>query len=327
MKKQLLLLILGILLLTGVASATTVLSEREVKLQKWVTNPCIEQGIQVGQNISLFIYPISCQINDNAVGCSNLSVEVIVDYGTAHSKDSGVINLASPVFCTRDSNCPNKLTPIPQSNFWYEPNVKNLFFGTDGQQYDSWGQFGFKFNTPGPTLWQYIPLNQISFGYIPLYTAGYNTTNQYYNGFANVSLLLDTPGYFSMKIIVKDLQYPSLPILTRYFNYTVVATDGVVAGQCTSTNSAGSEPITNPITTLFGEWQGLVWFIMMFLLAVFLMFISRGNLKVGLGITLFAELIMLLIGAWLHIVSAIWLLLFGVGVCVAIAMFIRKGIA
>jgi hypothetical protein len=315
MRKQILLFMLGILLLGGLASAYT--TSYEAMLPYYVITPCLDQRMQLGENITLRLYPISGYVPINSAISGgyaipgyfhNVTIEAIFEYGTSGAESSGVILLPKPQLCSQASPC------IGQASYRYIPDYSS--WGTYDEAY-----FGankkFNLGFPGTT-------RVISFGYYPVNS----TTSQYYNGFAKVTHLLDTAGDFQVKVVVRDYDNSTVVPVIKYFNYSVVASGGAVPTQCNSTaSSGGSQPVTNPITTLFGEWQGIVWFIIMLLLAGFLLYISRGNIKAGIGITLFAELIMLLIGAWLQIISTIWLLLLGVGVCLAIAVFIRKSLA
>lgn len=313
MRKQILLFLIGILLFTGIVSATTQYTTvNEIKY--WTSDPCIGQGIQVGEKINFKIYPIICTFKDSGFysllsgTCDDVSIRVILDTPTV--QDSGWVNLYAPIYCHNNVNCPTTLTNHP-NNFFYLPQDEST------TAYDKYGKFAI-----------ILPSTiRVNFAY----HTPFNSTNQTVNGFGNFSFDLDDVGDYTLRIQMKDIDNGSMAVNTKLLNFSVVANNGVIGGQCNSTSADSSniQPTSNFFTNIFGSWmhgkfQSIAWFVLMLVLAGFLLFISRGNVKAGIGITAFAELIMLFMGAWLHIISPIWLLLFGVAICLIIALFVKK---
>jgi len=274
----------------------------------WTIDPCIDQGIQTGEDINMKVYPISCAYVKNPSGlfggyqyklrCDNVAIKVSVYQSATHIYDTGWIDLRQPYICISVTNC--------------NPYGRNFYFpaGTSfpTSYYGSYIKFGNSYNGD---IWY--------FAYVPPFA------NETASGHVNITFNVNVSGQYTMKVYLKDTQNSSVAMATQLINFSVVGEDGVVSGQCNSTNSVGVQPVDNPVTDIFGNWKDLVWFVLMIIIGVVLFFVTgKNDIKIGIGVTIFVELIMLLIGAWLHIISPIYLLLFGIIICVAVTIAIRK---
>ena len=313
------ILLVGMLLLFSVAvvadstwiAGDEMVIDRFNDLHLWNVNPCIDQNIQVGEDVNLKVYALTCAYVKNPSGpfgryqyrlrCDNIALKLSVwDPTEALVFDTGWVDYQANYRCIH-SSCWDA-DPLHTRNVYFPSNAPSGVLDVA----TPYIKFANSYN--GDV--QY-------FAYVPPFT---NTTK---SGHLNATFNVNVTGSYVMKMYMRDTQNASVPISTQTINFTVV-TEGVVSGQCNSTNEVGFQGTENPVTDIFGAWAALVWVVLMVIVGVGILIATKKNIKVGVGITIFAELIMLVMGTWLHIISPVYLLILGLLLVAVGTMVVKK---
>jgi hypothetical protein len=306
--KQIWTLLIGILLFSVVVSAEswsnpydTTITERSNIIGYWETNPCL-YSIQNNTNLNIKVYPINCAFvhyhyifqNRYYLRCDNTEIKIIVAYGSAQVQETNwtvvgkpkICTISAPVECNPEINA--VYTPIPQQAPW---SVFSATYPGEAYNFEYWE----------------------------------SGTNETFNGFVNRTFNLNKTGDYSIKIYVRDHDNATvMPWATTLINYTVVAVNGNVPGDCTASSKLVSPGSTkNPITDIFGDWQEMIWYLLMVLVGGVILYVGN-EMGIGIGVLVMVELLMVIVGAYLHIISPIIMLLVGVGIAAIIAIKVRQ---
>jgi hypothetical protein len=240
---------------------------------------------------------------------------VVANYGTPHNISTPWITLGGADPCRTVLECNPDYAVI-----WYGlQNAPSIVVETTTPTSLATDYDKFSVTYAGyPVAFAYLPVNGTPTS--PIYS-----TNLTYAGFFNWTFPLQHVGTYTLKIYYRDADNASIPMETILLNYSVVASDGYTNEECNTTSSMSvAQPTTNIITDIFGNYKEMVWFGIMLLLGAFLLVISKGNMAIGVGVTAFAEILLLIIGAWFQIISPVYLLILGLIGCVVIALYMKK---
>lgn len=284
--------------------------EKASTINWWYTDPCVTQAINTTNDFTVIVNGYVCQsalagqinwfewktagcganfCNGLVAGwrCDNTSIKIIAYWGDSNVQDTGWHNISKPNITLND-----KYNPLCAAGFSLPTPYNASYANREITDAD------------GCSWYLQIP--------------EYETT-----------VKMNKSGYYQMRIYLKSSTNTSITPATALINYTVTSEGGVLPGNCTSRSAATTIPIgTDAISVTLGENKALWWAFLMIAVGAFVFFIGgRGDPalnSVKLAVMGIMELLLLVIGSYLKIISWVILGVIFVFLVMIVAMKIKE---